>query len=444
MNRRIKWLLNLRWMAAGGVFLVTGAARYVLHLELEYLFLYCGGVVLVMCNTLYSIHHSRLELISDIDTWFDRANVFANVQISVDLVLLVYLVYFSGNLENPFLFYFVFHMVIASILLSNRAAYFQATLAILLLGIVSAGEIKGILPHYHLEGFVSSAIHSPPHTYQQGILFAFSTTVYITVYFATTIVNRLREHEENLAIANTRLKEMDRIKSQYVQRVSHDIQAPLSTIQNCLKVVLSGFTGPVSEKSLEMIARGENKARNVLYFVKDLLNLSRMRAAETIHKKQLQFHSILQTVAQQLNPEIEKKKIELSLPPEQEIYITGDPEGIKELLVNILENAVKYTPEHGRISVSSQDHETGKYLQVAISDTGIGIPQQNLPHIFEDFYRAPNAKSKQEEGTGLGLSIAKHIVEAHGGKISAESSPAGGTTISFTLPKQNYKEAQND
>lgn len=446
LEKRIRWIINLRWLAAIGVFTTLTVTQTILELNLPYFYLYLGNVVLILSNVVYMIISHRINMKEDTLEWHNSINRFANIQISLDLILLTYLIYFSGSLENPFVFYYVFHMVIASILLSNRAAYLQASLAVVLMGAVMIMERLEILPHIHIWGFVSEELFIFNNYYNIGAFFVFSSTLYITVYFATTIVNRLRYREKQLQTANKKLKEQDRVKSRYVLIVSHDIQASLSSIQSCLNVVLEGITGSISRKSKEMVRRAEQRTYQLLDFVKDLLDLSRMRASESIVMKRVPLFKIINNVIRKLKQLADKKEISLSLKDGAEsIAVLANPEMLEELMSNLIANSIKYTPEGGVISISIQNGEPGNYVRISVTDTGIGIPREDTERIFEDFFRAPNAKQTAEEGTGLGLSIAKHIVEIHGGKIWVDSEIREGSTFSFTLQKNKIiKEGKND
>jgi len=448
-KEKLKWLVNLRWIAILGLFIVITGVRYVLKIELPLFHLYLGNLVLFFYNILFFFYSQRFESgnaggSASYGQFFKKANHFANLQISLDLILLTYLIHFSGAAENPFIFYFVFHMVIASILLSNQAAYLQATLAVLLLGSVIAGECLKILPHYHLIGFIpmlSAGSELCLHPgYMTGIFSVFATTLYITVYFATTIVNRLRKEEKEIVIVNKKLEEQDRLKSQYVQMVSHDLQSSLSTIQSCLKVVLSDLTGEISEKSREMVARAEQRSRYLLHFVKDLLDLSKMRATKEMDsillKKSISLSETIENVVEQLKPVTEGKKLLLSVENSAgSSLIPANPDAMEQLLVNLIGNAIKYTPWGGKITVASRPSIVDGFVQMCVEDTGIGISQEDLPHIFEDFYRAKNAVQMEKDGTGLGLSIVKQIVNSHGGEIWVESQVGKGSRFFITLPK---------
>ncbi|MCB4757484.1 MAG: HAMP domain-containing histidine kinase [Elusimicrobia bacterium] len=435
LNRRIAWLLTLRWMAVIGVFVVITVVVLILKIPLPLGALYLGSVLLLTQNFFYSLYNRRLKALRDEREWFKKTNRFANLQITSDLVMLAYFIHFSGGIENPFIYYFIFHMVIASILLSRRVAFIQATLAVLFLGVVVFGEFFQIIPHYHLAGFIPEEFSFLTPSYIFVVFFVFITTLYITVYMATSIVGRLREGEGQLAVANRRLEEQDRLKSAYVLRVSHDIKSSLASIQICLKVVLDNLAGVILGKPREMVARAEQRSRHILDYVKDLLDLSRMRAAEKIEREKISLLERVNAVINQVKSKAAKKGIKMVVDIPTDIRVLANSAAVEELVANLVINAVKYTPQGGKIEIKSQGFQDPNFVHFSVSDTGIGISEDDLPHIFEDFFRAENAQTIERDGTGLGLSIAKQIVESHGGKIWVESQVTKGSVFHLILPR---------
>jgi signal transduction histidine kinase len=433
--RRIKWLIRLRWIAATGVLIIITLSRYLLKLNLPFNYLYLGDGILFIYNTIFYFYSRRFDPQVNDPRLFKNAHRLANIQISFDLILLTYFIHFSGGAENPFSFYFIFHMVIASIILSNRAAYLQATLAVFLFGFIAVGEYAGFLKHYHLIFVHADERYILELRYFIISFVVFVTTLYITIYFATSIVNELRKGELELERLNEKLKEQDKLKSKYVQTVSHDIQASLSTIQNCLVVVVKGLTGSMSRKSEEMVARAEQRSRKLIHFVKELWNLSRMRASDEIEKKELQISVLINTIVEKHKSIVSEKDLNLKVDNcADDILIYADEYMMEELFDNVILNAIKYTQKGGGIIITCKKSESVKFIRVSVQDTGLGIPRESLPYIFDDFYRAENVKAFEKDGTGLGLSIVKYVIDLHGGNIHVNSELGKGSTFIFTLP----------
>ncbi len=426
---RLYWLIRLRWIAVIGVFLAVLFASRVLKFSLPIFPLYAVAITLGVYNLIFFLLLSPSERKKSIKT----INRIGNTQISLDLLSLAVLIHFSGGIETPFIFYFIFHMIIASILLSRWASFLQATFAVLLFGLIVSLEYFGILPHYCLKGFVVGNQHNN-HIYIGGVSFVFVSTLYIAVYMATSISAKLRQREKILSQTNELLKEKDRVKSEYVLRVSHDIKEHLAAIQGCLEPVVGGITGELNSQQLNLIQRAIQRTAKLMLFVKALLEITRIKLSKEIKMEYFSFKDVLSESINYIAAKAKDKNIAVNYVVEASIdRIRGAREYIQETITNLLANSVKYTPGNGKIEIKASDK--GSTILIEISDTGIGIPEDELPRVFEEFYRATNAREVERDGTGLGLSIAKQVVEIHKGKIWAESEQGKGSTFYILLPK---------
>lgn len=426
---RLYWLIKLRWIAVAGVNLTILFVSRTLKFALPVASLYTIAASLAVYNLIFYIFLSLLKFRSSPLI----ANRIANAQISLDLLSLGILIHFSGGIENPFIFYFIFHMIIASILLSRRASYLQATFAALLFCFIVVLEFSGAIPHYPLNGFIVYNQYNN-FMYIAGVSFVFISTLYIAVYMATSISAKLRQREKNLKEINEQLKEKDRIKSEYVLRVSHDIKEHLSAIQGCLEPVIGGLTGELNTKQADLIKRATKRTSKLMFFVRALLEITRIKLSKEIKMEPFSFKDALLESIEHISSKAKNKSIAINYVIDPNIdKIRGTREYIQETIVNLLANSVKYTPVNGRVDIEVSDK--GNSILIKISDSGIGIPKDELPRIFQEFYRASNAKQVERDGTGLGLSIAKQIIERHNGRIWAESEEGKGSTFSIELPK---------
>jgi len=441
LRGKIEWLINLRWLASLSLFLVLTFVNFVLKIPLALVPLYLGNAFLIVYNCTCLIVNRRVKHVADATSRLKHVIFLANAQISLDLSILTYLLLFSGGLENPFIFYYIFHMIISSILLTNRAAYLQATFTLFLVGAVNGCQYLSLCPHYHVDGLSSISGCILNFNSFIWVYLILASTLYIAVFMTTSIVNELRAREREMEISNMKLEEQDRLKSRYVLTVSHDIQASLSTIQNLLKVSLEGYAGAISQNLKATLGKAEARSSSLLRFVRDLLNLSSMRAEVEIKKGPLDLIEVIDQQVDMLKPEMEKKKLSFKMDKVlKNATVKGNRIAMEQLFANLLSNAVKYTGNGGQITLTLKESAVSGSaavsgsLHIEIADSGIGIPQENIPFIFEDFYRANNAKDSQENGTGLGLSIVKKIIETHGGQIRVESQINRGTRFSLTLP----------
>jgi PAS domain S-box-containing protein len=560
--QRAYWLIKLRWIAIACVGIGTYFSSSVLAIELQDLAIYCIAALLALYNltVLLLLNHMTKDNREVSEQAIKR---ILNFQICADLVLLTLILHFSGGVENPFVFYFIFHMIIASILLSARESYLQATFAVLLFGLLLLSEYFELIPHYGLKGFVQQPLYRDG-LYILGTFFVFATSLYLVVYMTSHIAIRLRQaeqallasrdylgrilngmhdglividrdytikdvngrfleqcgvnrddvvgskcykisqnadkpcssfgricpavqvfntaetvqvehthfnsdanprfvelnafplfamdgnvesvvelshditerklNEQALREANLLLQEKDRIKDQYVSRVTHDIKGHLASIQACLAVVRDKAFQRLDSHDADFIHRAYVRAAKLADFVKKLLRLTQMRLNNKMEMKPFSFSDALRNIANTVKAKAEDKSITLNCNITPSVgKIVGNQISIEEMVTNILLNAIKYTPENGSVEIHAEEREGCVFVQ--ITDTGIGIPIKDQDKIFDEFYRADNARKVERDGTGLGLSIVKYIIERHGGEIQVQSQEGSGTTFTITLPK---------
>jgi two-component system NtrC family sensor kinase len=227
----------------------------------------------------------------------------------------------------------------------------------------------------------------------------------------------------------THLKELDRIKSDFVNTVSHDLRSPLTAILGYVELIER--VAPVSDQQVEFIRRIELSVQNITALINDLLDLGRIEAGFDVRKEIVPLRALVYHTVDSLRSRIEDKALLLEvdvledLPP-----ILGNPMRMRQMLMNLIGNALKYTQAKGEICVSARAQ--GGQIILQISDNGRGIPLPDQPYIFDKFYRASNVSG--ESGTGLGLAIVKSIVENHQGRIWVDSTPGQGSKFTVVLP----------
>lgn len=236
------------------------------------------------------------------------------------------------------------------------------------------------------------------------------------------------------ARAYRRLEELGQAKSHFVHMVAHELRSPLAAIQSLLDVVLEGYAGTVDESSREVLQRAQRRIEFLLLLVNDLLDLAAGRLAQGQHEPTpVDLATLCRRVVDLLRARAAEKGVALSMEIAPGSYsLWGVSARLESLLTNLLDNAIKYTPSGGRAQVRLW-REGGDIL-CSVADTGIGIPEEALPRLFGEFYRAPNARAAEKEGTGLGLAIARQAALAHGGRIDVRSELGKGTVFTVTLP----------
>ncbi|MBN2373644.1 HAMP domain-containing histidine kinase [bacterium] len=256
------------------------------------------------------------------------------------------------------------------------------------------------------------------------------------VKVATT---QLEKTNNDLEIANKKLSESDKKKSEVVMLVAHDIRAPLASIKSCLKVVLDGYLKNDRPKEMEMIRRAEERVESQLDFVKNLLDFTRMEE-EHREMRPIEIKPIVKNVADMMQAWANDKHIKVEIRNLPDVSIMGDEDLIERSLANLISNAIKYNPPDTLIWVDCL--LKGELLEIEVGDNGVGIPDDEIPELFEILFRGVNARRQQEHGSGLGLSIVKRAVNIHGGHIRVESKLGAGTSFFITLPvlKSEKKE----
>jgi signal transduction histidine kinase len=249
----------------------------------------------------------------------------------------------------------------------------------------------------------------------------------------TNISTQLRRRERAYRQANHELHQKDRIKDEYVARVTHDIKGHLAAIQSCQDVVSQELVGPLTDGQHDMINRANVRTAHLIKFVKTLLKLTEMRLSHRLDMAWFSINETISTAMTTCQRRAQDKSIALTHRIEcQDLEVHGHQVSVEEIITNLVLNAIKYTPECGTVELIASLR--GDEICIDIRDTGIGIPPEELPHIFKEFYRASNARAIEKDGTGLGLSIVKQIVERHGGRMQARNREGAGAEFSLTLP----------
>ena len=246
-------------------------------------------------------------------------------------------------------------------------------------------------------------------------------------------VHHARLFEQQSAIV-TQLRELDRTKSDFLSTVSHELRTPLTSIAGYLEMLRddeAGELAPMQRSMLDVIARNSQRLRDL---IEDLLTISRVESGAVRGQRvPTALETLVEHAADALRPSAEQSGVKVDvIPPAQQAMVLGDPGQLERVVLNLVSNAVKFTPRGGRVQVTTEVRADEVSLQV--TDTGIGIPQEEQAALFTRFFRATNASSLSIPGTGLGLAIVHSLVGVHDGRIEVDSAPGRGTTVTVTLP----------
>ena len=230
----------------------------------------------------------------------------------------------------------------------------------------------------------------------------------------------------------TTLRQLETTRREFVANVSHELRSPLASVKAMVET-LEG--GAISDEAVaaDFLQRAHREVDRMSAIVDDLLELSRIESGQSkLRKEIVSLAAIAMGVRSTLEPRSSSSRIEVEVSAHAHWPVLGDEGKLRQVVSNLLDNALKFTPQGGRIEISIGENPTGDAVRVEVRDNGDGISPEHLPHLFERFYKAD--RSRHGKGTGLGLAIVKHIVESHGGEIGVESELGTGSTVWFTIP----------
>jgi len=452
---RLRIFVTMRWFAILGVIIATLVASLGFHIGFPTLPVYiiCAFMTLynlVLLWQVRSLEAERAELV------IPRVRTYSNIHIILDLIALTVLLHFTGGVENPFIFFYVFHIIAASIVLPYKTVYRLATLALFMVGLLVGLEYTEVIPHNNLVGYVL-AYRYKEESRILAVLFTLAILLYGTTYMATAVSGELRKRQRQVVELRERLLQektgeleqssreiakLEEEKNRFLRFLSiaaHDLKAPLTAIQGFLWVMLGGFSGELNEKQRHMLERSTRRINELLGLISDLLDIPRIETGQIVQEmKEISLRQVVRNCLEEQRNLAKEKGLRLKVElPETLPKIRGSSPRLQQVITNLVNNALTYTPE-GMVTIRVKEGDNN--IQVEVMDTGIGIPPEDLPRVFDDFFRARNVESK---GTGLGLAITKRIVEAHGGKIWVECpcpETNCGSKFTFTLPKKYETE----
>ena len=228
------------------------------------------------------------------------------------------------------------------------------------------------------------------------------------------------------------LQQYDRLRRDFVANVSHELKSPLTAIRSLTETLIDGAIDDASNNR-RFVQLIDEEAARLGRLIEDLLQLAQIESQPSPPMpRAVSVKAMVDEVVPTFQPALTQRRLQLTLHLDERWRVRADPDRLKQVFINLLDNAIKYNRDGGSIEIGASPD--GPQLRIAVTDTGIGIPESDLPRVFERFYRVDKARSRELGGTGLGLSIVKHIVESHGGAVSVTSRPSQGSSFSFTLP----------
>jgi len=250
----------------------------------------------------------------------------------------------------------------------------------------------------------------------------------------------LSEKNRQLEESFAKLKELDRLKSNFLATMSHELRTPLTSVIGYSEMMLEGLGGPLTAEQREYLSIIMEKGENLLQLITSILDISKIEAGRVrLVLSEVDVGQLLKDAVATVLPLARKKGLKVSCEPAPALRLTGDREKLRQCLINLASNAVKFTPAGGTLTVYSEVLP-GEKVALRVTDTGIGIADEHLDRIFDVFYQVDGSSTREYGGAGLGLAIVKSFAEAHGGQITASSRPGAGSTFSLVLPLRPRSE----
>ncbi len=247
------------------------------------------------------------------------------------------------------------------------------------------------------------------------------------------LAQTVNELVDKLKADVVQLRKLEQVRSEFLGNVSHELRTPIFSLQGFLETLLDGAIDDPSV-SRDFLEKAYAHATRLNTLLNDLIEISRIESGEMkMSFRYFRLNEFLETVVRDHESTAERRRVALVLQTfnTDDVEVLGDREKLRQALNNLIDNAIKYNKQGGTVTISCTD--SGERVRVSVADTGIGMPQEDLPRIFERFYRVDKERSREAGGTGLGLAIVKHIIDAHGSRVEVSSQVGQGTSFSFTL-----------
>jgi len=443
---RLKWFVQLRWLFLLGLATALFFAVKVFGLGMNLTPILIVVIAVVIYNFVFYFLHRSRNRHPEREVTLRGLRIEANLQIGLDLLSLIFLVHFTGGIENPFIFFFVFHMLLGSILLAGRDIWFHAIFTITILFILLGLSYFNILSHHQIEGFASEELWSNVPYLWAGIL-SFGTTILMAVYMTNSIARSLRHREGELFFTKNQLenqsKKLEQANMELIRQqnllvqseklaslgklsagIAHELNNPLTGILSFSHFIKEECTEQSRlQHDIDIVIRETNRCKVI---IKGLLDFARQSKPE---KKSGDIIQLLNKVISLVENHKDFKNIEIVKHfPEELMEIMYDKDQIQQVFMNLMVNAQEAMPDGGALHVSVRISMDMEYVVIRFRDSGTGITEENMKKIFDPFF------TTKETGTGLGLSIILGIIENHEGKLEADSELGKGATFTVKLP----------
>lgn len=442
-----KWFIKLRYLAVAALILFFIAVLLLFDLDfttVQITAITGTSILILTYNVVFDFGKKNFEK-NDSPHYSGSFKLtplrFSLLQIILDLVTLSIIVYFTGGIETPIFMFYIFHMIIGALILHVFIVYTIAGILIAVFTLFSLLEYLDVIPHQSVQGLYSISIYNDLN-FIISYFFVFGFTLFISIKLTDKIVKDLYRRERHLKNALDELNEAENSKQKYVMGIVHELKSPIAASISYLDLLKEGYIGELPGEARGIIQKVKSRLQDSIDDINGILRVSRFKLLNKTEKEEIDIYKIIEGIIEKSKPVAERKNIKFEFLDERKNKkaFFGDNILINLALSNLIGNALKYTKE-GNVRIELINNKENVIIE--ISDTGIGIPKDEIDKIFADYYRASNAVSGRIEGTGTGMQVVKDIVNSHNGNIELESPSKinlpgkPGTTVKIKIPLDN-------
>ncbi len=436
-NRNL-WFIKIRYFFVAALVLFIVLGEFLLSFELtpeQIIAISLLSVIILFYNI---IIHSFRKKVGCVPGRFNCLHL-SLLQMILDLTSLMILIYYTGIIESPFHLFAIIQTIIGSLILPGYIVYGVVGVFLTIFTLFVFLQHFELIATHCIPG-LCDAQQAHNLSYVITILLVFASVILISIYIANNIAHQLYNREQQLRTSLEKIEQVEDKKQKYIIGVVHEIKTPISAIQSLANVLLENYIAPLPEKVKEKIDRIKIRSSDALTLVNNVLYISRLKLLDLTSTEKIDIEPIVKGIIEKRCGDIKSKEVNVELNDKRQHrkLIEADKLLLEVALSNVICNSFKYTPSGGKIQIDITDNLDD--LRIEIADTGIGIPENELQNIFNEFYRASNVKKTDLEGSGLGLALVKEVIDRHRGRVKIQSpSKLGtvenpGTAVIITLP----------
>ena len=441
----VRIFIKLRWfppvvIAAGSLLM-----KYYFGFNLNVSAMMQISLSIIICN-FYLYWRDRSQRFSSVSELLRSANL----HIFFDYFSITLLVYYTGGVLSPVIWFYTIHIITTCIFFKRRKVIWMTVALWLVLLAMFLGEYSGWLEHQEVYSPDFEGLFFRNFGFLFAVLAGAAVLWSAVIWLLSMIIKRVRTAEkEERELQNQfkriadELTESEKRQLVYRRLMTHELRSPIAASQSIVRVMLSGTFGPLTEAQSDGVLRVTKRLDQLQEMLQDLLTLERTNR-EGFKPAPVPLAPLIESLINIYHPQIEEHRLQLALQLDPTAIAKADPDDVSVILSNVISNAIKYSRDGGALRIATASQPATVVIE--IQDSGIGIPQKEQAKLFKEFFRAGNAKRQTVQGTGLGLAIVQKFVQKNNGVIHLESEEHVGTVVSIALPRatENPTDCDSD